>query len=561
MENEKDQTQYVENQMTKCLLRLKNEGAIPEGIFNRLKPIGSIIPRLYGLPKIHKPNTPMRPILDMSNSPYQSTAQWLVEILEPIRQQLCPYSLGDSFEFVEQIKEFNADKKIMGSFDVTSLFTNVPLLDTINLVCDYVKASDIQLPITTAALKELLLRCTFNVQFLFNGTFFRQTDGIAMGSSLGCILSDIFMGSLESRQLKETIRGTHFYRRYVDDIFIVVDKKTELHEALEIFNSAHPSMKFTSEIELNNSFHFLDVQLTRKPDGSLMRSVYRKPTWTGQYTNFNSFVPMKQKRMLVHTLLNRAKRICSEDTINRELEHIANVLRQNGFPDRFISRNMTPRTGHPQVLTVDRKRIFLNLPFKGDIAADLVNRRLYSSLRRTFSTATLRSWFSTTPLLRLSLKDKVPVHSQNMIVYSFSCCCAAEYIGRTTRQLAKRVKEHHPAWLQTGNRKTITSAIVGHLADTGHKVNPSQAFRVIYKAPRNLPKSIQKGHIAAAEAVAIRLRIPILCCQKRFVQTLHLPWPTNTRPLTHPNAARVTQSGMISHYNDSSSGLDPCFTD
>jgi hypothetical protein len=199
----------------------------------------------------------------------------------------------------------------------------------------------------------------------------------------------------------------------------------------------------------------------------------------------------------------------------------------------------------------------MSLPFKGDLAADLINRRLYSALRRTFSTATLRSWFTTAPLLRLSLKDKLPVHSQNMIVYSFSCCCAAEYIGRTTRQLGKRVKEHHPVWLQSGNRKTITSAIVGHLADSGHRVDPSMAFRVLYKAPRNLPKSVQKGHIAAAEAVAIRLRNPILCCQKRFVQTLRLPWPANTPRMTHANPTQTAQSIMISQCNDPPSWLDP----
>jgi hypothetical protein len=215
------------------------------------------------------------------------------------------------------------------------------------------------------------------------------------------------------------------------------------------------------------------------------------------------------------------------------------------------------RSTHTRLVTVDKKSIFMSLPFKGDLAADLINRRLYSALRRTFSTATLRSWFTTAPLLRLSLKDKLPVHSQNMIVYSFSCCCAAEYIGRTTRQLGKRVKEHHPVWLQSGNRKTITSAIVGHLADSGHRVDPSMAFRVLYKAPRNLPKSVQKGHIAAAEAVAIRLRNPILCCQKRFVQTLRLPWPANTPRMTHANPTQTAQSIMISQCNDPPSWLDP----
>jgi hypothetical protein len=119
IEKDKDQAHLIENQFTKCLLGLKNERAIPESIFTRLKSVCSMIPRLYDLSKIHRSNTPMRSIFDMHSLPYESTARWLVEILEPIQKRMCPYSLRDSFEFVELIKTFNADKKIMDFFDMT----------------------------------------------------------------------------------------------------------------------------------------------------------------------------------------------------------------------------------------------------------------------------------------------------------------------------------------------------------------------------------------------------------------------------------------------------------
>ena len=112
-----------------------------------------------------------------------------------------------------------------------------------------------------------------------------------------------------------------------------------------------------------------------------------------------------------------------------------------------------------------------------------------------------------------------------MLVYQFTCSCAAEYIGRTTRQLKVRIKEHHPAWLRSGDQKSIRSAIVAHLADSGHTINPDESFRIIYKAPYNAPRSIQTRLISTAEAVAIRLHDPVLCRQKLFVQALQLPWP------------------------------------
>ena len=274
----KDKTKAIEAQLTECLKRMKADGVISDSLFKQLKPADTITPRLYGLPKIHKSGIPMRPILDMCNSPYHALAKWLVEILEPVRRRLCRYSLRDTFEFVNQVKELNLESECMFSFDVTSLFTNVPLIETIDFICSQISYLNIDVPIPICSLKELLLRCTFNIQFRFNDSLYRQTDGVAMGSPLGPILSDLFMASLETGPLYESISSLSFYRRYVDDIFIIMDETLSITHLLDIFNQAHPSIQFTSEFEVNNSLPFLDVLLFKRPDGSLSRTVYRKQT-------------------------------------------------------------------------------------------------------------------------------------------------------------------------------------------------------------------------------------------------------------------------------------------
>ena len=204
--------------MIDCLKRLKNQNVISDKTFERIKPTGTVIPRLYGLPEIHKPHVPLRPILDMCNSPYHATAKWLAEMLEPLREHMCELSLRDSFEFVDLIKDLNINSKQMCSLDVSSLFTNVPLVETVNFICDYIDNTNHAFPISTQALRELLLRCTFNIQFKFNGALYNQTDGVAMGSPLGPVLSDISMSSLERGFLRDCIGSMVFYRRYVDDI-------------------------------------------------------------------------------------------------------------------------------------------------------------------------------------------------------------------------------------------------------------------------------------------------------------------------------------------------------
>ncbi|VDO91441.1 unnamed protein product [Schistosoma margrebowiei] len=99
--------------------------------FNFLKPMGSEYPHLYRLPKIHKPNVPLRPILSKCRSPTHNLAKWLTKLLDPIRRHLCKYSLKDSFEVVDHLGDINIKEKTMCSFDVNSLFTNTPLKKTL----------------------------------------------------------------------------------------------------------------------------------------------------------------------------------------------------------------------------------------------------------------------------------------------------------------------------------------------------------------------------------------------------------------------------------------------
>lgn len=78
--------------------------------------------------------------------------------------------------------------KLMGSLDVQSLFTNVPLKHVTSIITDFVETNDIDLGIPSTELANLLTFCTTDVQFIFNGTFYRQIDGIAMGSPLDLFL-------------------------------------------------------------------------------------------------------------------------------------------------------------------------------------------------------------------------------------------------------------------------------------------------------------------------------------------------------------------------------------
>jgi hypothetical protein len=205
----------------------------------------------------------------------------------------------------------------MSSMDVTSLFTNVPLQETVQTVCDYIARENLNVGIPPSELYRLLLLCTSNVKFRFQNKCYRQIDGIGMGSPLGPLLADIFMASLESK-IQDKLNDIILYRRYVDDILVITNGRQHTEQLVDVFNHLHPNIKLTVEHEQDDSLPFLDLLLKRNPDGSIKRSEYRKATWSGQYLNFHSFAPIQYKRALVRTLFQRARRICTKETLPEE---------------------------------------------------------------------------------------------------------------------------------------------------------------------------------------------------------------------------------------------------
>nr|VZH95521.1 unnamed protein product [Spirometra erinaceieuropaei] len=170
----------------------------------------------------------------------------------------------------------------------------------------------------------------------------------------------------------------------MDDIFCLVDGTTNIDTLVQKFNRAHPSLKFTADSEADNEIVFLHVLLHRQENGSIQRRVFRKKNWTGQYTNFHSFVPLNIKQNLVQGLAARVRRICSPEAIEAELQQLRNTLCENGYPDRFILRNIGERIAKPTVATAEKKDVLIRLPFAGDAASELVRRRFTAAVTKAF---------------------------------------------------------------------------------------------------------------------------------------------------------------------------------
>ena len=262
-------------------------------------------------------------------------------------------------------------------------------------------------------------------------------------------------------------------------------------------------------------------------NGSLQRNVHHKPCWNGQYIHFHSFVPLSRKRNLVRCLAHRTRMICSVDTLAEGLRQLSDTFKENGYPEAFLKKNLTAgSTEAPKQQLAPKRKLYLTLPFRGDSVAEILRQRLCASLKSTFYAAELQVQFTSRPLFPLRLKDKLPVGTTSMCIYQFVCSGGATYIGRTTRRLSQRMREHHPKWLCTGQVKSSSSSIIGHLVDSGHRVDPCSAFTALHCVTSNLSHGVKSRMLAICESIAIRLNRPTLCVQEQFVRPSMLPWPS-----------------------------------
>ena len=128
---------------------------------------------------------------------------------------------------------------------------------------------------------------------LFDREFYKQIDGVAMGSALGPTLANFFPCFHEQIWLDNC--PVEFkpviYRRFVDDTFLLSGSEKYIKKFRLYLNYQHPNTKFTSEIEENNSISFLDIKINRG-NNRFLSSLYRKPTFTGVFTNFDSYIPL-----------------------------------------------------------------------------------------------------------------------------------------------------------------------------------------------------------------------------------------------------------------------------
>ena len=357
----RDPTSGYRKKVIEELQKLEKEEVIDRLLYHKLYP-GESVPKFYGLPKIHKADAPLRPIVSSIDSVTYNVAKHVAYIIGPLVGK-SKHHIINSQDFVDKIKDIRVEEdETITSYDVSALFTCVPPTEAVDVVCDRLakdKTWKERTELSADQVCRLLELCLNTTYFVFDGKYYRQCHGCAMGSPVSPIVVNLFMEQFEHTVLT-TFTGippSHWFR-YVDDTWVKL-KKAQLIRFFEHINRVNKHIKFTQEPIKDGKLAFLDCSVSVQDDGSLTTSVYRKDTHTDQYLLFDSHHPLVHKLGVIRTLFHRADTISSnEDAKQEEHKHLKSALGQCSYRGWTFHKALTrkdPKTKDPRNRTLTNR--------------------------------------------------------------------------------------------------------------------------------------------------------------------------------------------------------------
>ena len=211
-----DPTTKLKNKLINKLKKIKLDTGLDDITYRRMYPTGAVIPKFYGLPTVHKENTPLRPIVSSNGSVSYGVAKEVARIIKPL-VGATEYHVNNSMEFTEEIKKMKLEEgECLTSYDVSALFTSIPISSALDIINNKLQEdTDFhnRTKMSTNNIIELLDFCLRNTYFIFQGVFYQQIKGAAMGSPVSPIVANIFMEAFEARALATAVHPPKLWEK------------------------------------------------------------------------------------------------------------------------------------------------------------------------------------------------------------------------------------------------------------------------------------------------------------------------------------------------------------
>ena len=261
------------------------------------------------------------------------------------------FYVKDSQHALQIFRDFNflGEDKLIFTMDITSLYTVIPNGEGLLALKHFFDLRTVKEPSSETLLRLAELVLTLNC-FSFAGSYYKQINGVAMGTKMGPSYANLFVGYIEHKFFNQ-YNGPkpELYRRYIDDcVGATSSTREELNQFITAVNSFHPALKYTWEIS-DSSLAFLDIKLSVEGNG-LCTSVHYKPTDSHSYLLYSSSHPSHVKNSIPYSQLLRLRRLCSEDSdFSLKSEEMCHFFDKRGYPASVV------QAGHHRAQQIDRQ--------------------------------------------------------------------------------------------------------------------------------------------------------------------------------------------------------------
>jgi hypothetical protein len=280
-----------------------------------IKPDDVELAHLYYLPKAHKVGTPFRPIVSGLRHPTVKISKFLDDLLRPLFDKMAlKTTVTSGLELIRKLQEWSKNicqETKLCTIDVADLYTMIPQVEgvlALRKMLDYLQIKQIN-GLKTEVIIRLARFVIQNNYFSYNGQYYHQIRGGAMGSPLTLTIANCYMFFFEQDIVRQISNSGGLYLRYIDDIFLIINwPLRHLLKQVDRWNKFDPNIKLSA----NTSLHvdFLDLHIENR-DGQLFTTVFHKPSYEPYYLPFISVHPRHMKQNIPCTMLLRAIRYCS----------------------------------------------------------------------------------------------------------------------------------------------------------------------------------------------------------------------------------------------------------
>lgn len=441
----------------------------------------------------------MRPVVASIDTPSSRLSKMLSDILRSFVEVDNEYDVKNSFIVKDMLCNMPIeDTERMVSFDIVSLFTNIP----VNLALNTIEEQWNLISEKTNIPKDLFLRmlrfCLLDANyFVFQSKFYKQIFGMPMGNLLSTIIADITTKILLDSTRNNFGYTPKIFAKYVDDIFTIIPKNS-IEKTLNALNSFHPRIQFTVELEANNRLPYLDMMILRNNHNKIETDWYQKSICSSRVLNFHSHHPLAQKLNTANNLVNRVLSLSSKKYHKKNQNIVKGILELNNYPAELVEGML-----RSQVFKINNQINTKNSTVPYETKTE--NITLYKSMTyskglsekiekiiRTYTTHTKLAFTNRKTIGNLftKLKDRTPSMKKTNVIYKIPCLgnedlgesCEYSYVGQTKQYLDNRLKNHKYDLKKTPNPLIPRTALTDHFHTSNHYPNFS-AVKILGTQP------------------------------------------------------------------------------